>query len=308
MSRWFQVATILVLLLGKPPVLSADTHRLFLPLVISYKPPPPDYYIAFVSDMDGSQDIYSMRADGSNLRQVTNDDAYETFPAWSPDATRIVYTVYTEGSAEADLHIVDACGGVPEPLTDGDIVEGSSDWSPDGSTIAYSAYSAGAISIFLIGADGSNKRRLTPNSVNINSPRWSPDGQWIVARTSNDILAISADGQYVAVLASSRYSLTSPVWAQDWSRVAYVENDWTSHTNCIYTVDLDTLAQEPIHCEQDIIDTLDWSPDGTRILYSLHTLSERDLFLKDVEGPGLVQVNDAGFDADLGRFSPIKLP
>lgn len=274
---------------------------------MSYKPPPADYYIAFVSDRDGSRDIYTMRTDGSNLRRVTDDENYETYLAWSPDATKIVYTVSIPGKSGNDIYIVDANGGVPLPLTDKDMSEGSPDWSPDGSTIAYAAADAGAISIFLINADGSDRRRLTPDSFSVTRPRWSPDGQWLAAVWEKNILAFSADGEKVAFLASSSNILRSPAWAPDWSQVAYVANHWLSQNYCIETVYLDSLWQGNIYCQDDSIDALDWSPDGTRILYTRYT-DVSDLFIKEVGGQGLIQLTDAAHNGGLGRWSPIKLP
>ena len=49
--------------------------------------------IAYVSaEADGKGDIWTMEADGSSPRRLTvRDDAYDYFPSWSPDGTRIVF-------------------------------------------------------------------------------------------------------------------------------------------------------------------------------------------------------------------------
>lgn len=41
--------------------------------------------IAFVSDRDGSYQIYVMNADGSDVRQVTHGPGENTQPDWSPE-------------------------------------------------------------------------------------------------------------------------------------------------------------------------------------------------------------------------------
>ena len=43
---------------------------------------PSGKHIAFVSDRDGKDHIYTMRANGSELRQVTSGDTQEAFPTW----------------------------------------------------------------------------------------------------------------------------------------------------------------------------------------------------------------------------------
>lgn len=49
--------------------------------------------IAFVSTADGNPDIYTMRPDGTGVRQLTkNDFVFDEAPNWSPDGTHIVFT------------------------------------------------------------------------------------------------------------------------------------------------------------------------------------------------------------------------
>jgi hypothetical protein len=56
------------------------------------KPPAstPGHVIAFTSNRDGNQEIYTMNADGSNLQRLTKDDtnAFDRYPTWSPNGER----------------------------------------------------------------------------------------------------------------------------------------------------------------------------------------------------------------------------
>jgi CubicO group peptidase (beta-lactamase class C family) len=47
--------------------------------------------LAFLRDVDGAVDIYVMRADGTDVVQLTDDAAFDTFPIWSPDGTTILF-------------------------------------------------------------------------------------------------------------------------------------------------------------------------------------------------------------------------
>jgi Tol biopolymer transport system component len=55
-------------------------------------------------------------------------------------------------------------------------------WSPDGKRIAFASNRDGAYEIYVMNADGGNRRRLTrtPRRKSSDSPDWSPDGRRIV--------------------------------------------------------------------------------------------------------------------------------
>jgi Tol biopolymer transport system component len=48
--------------------------------------------IAFASNRDGNYEIYSMRSDGTDVKRLTQDPAYDIHPAWSPDGVKIAFT------------------------------------------------------------------------------------------------------------------------------------------------------------------------------------------------------------------------
>ena len=47
--------------------------------------------IAFVSDRDGSRQIFVVRPDGRALTQITRGGSYHVAPAWSPDSRQLAY-------------------------------------------------------------------------------------------------------------------------------------------------------------------------------------------------------------------------
>jgi Tol biopolymer transport system component len=53
------------------------------------------------------------------------------------------------------------------------------DWSPVSDEIVYQSPAGGSWDLYLINADGTNKRQLTTGSDLEGLPAWSPDGQWI---------------------------------------------------------------------------------------------------------------------------------
>jgi hypothetical protein len=72
------------------------------------------------------------------------------------------------------------------------------DWSPDGRRIVFESTLSGTYSIYSISDDGSDVRRLTPDSANNEQARWSPDGKRIVFSSDRaghlDLYLMNADG------------------------------------------------------------------------------------------------------------------
>jgi hypothetical protein len=73
--------------------------------------------IVFYSERDGDAEIYTMNPDGSNQRPLTDTDADDYSPSWSPDSRWIVFASGTM-SGGFDIFVVNVDGAGLHPLTD----------------------------------------------------------------------------------------------------------------------------------------------------------------------------------------------
>src|SRR5437868_1722235 len=64
--------------------------------------------IAFSSNADGNPEIYVMNADGSGIKQLTDNSAIDWNPSWSPDGKKIAFTSGRDG--DFDVYVMDADG------------------------------------------------------------------------------------------------------------------------------------------------------------------------------------------------------
>jgi TolB protein len=128
----------------------------------------------------GARDIYRAAADGSGIKNLTNDPADDFDPTWSPDGTRIAFV--SDRSGNPDIWIMRGHGTSPVQLTRNSAPDRDPTWSPNGKRLAFTssrvaedpfAYNA-STDIFVIDADGTNLRRLTWNPAIEADPDWQP--------------------------------------------------------------------------------------------------------------------------------------
>jgi len=148
---------------------------------------------------ESNQEIFAMRSDGSNLRNVTNDPLGPEYPddytpAWSPDGTKIAFTSDRSHPFFAGLFTMNPDGSQKQSVTTGPASE--PDWSPDGTRLAFDRFG----DIYVINPDGSGEQRLTSSTEDDQHPVWSPDGSKIAfhrlrpGTATYDIYVIDANG------------------------------------------------------------------------------------------------------------------
>jgi len=74
-----------------------------------------DERILYVVFAGGSSDIFVMNADGSGVTRLTTNPAYDNYPAWSPDGTRIVFQSQRDGNDQ--IYVMGADGSGATRLT-----------------------------------------------------------------------------------------------------------------------------------------------------------------------------------------------
>ena len=95
----------------------------------------------------------------------------------SPDGRTIAFTML------GDIYTMPISGGTHTRISEGLSWDIHPRFSPDGSRIAFTSDRGGADNIWLMNADGSDKRQLTKEKFRLmNQPTWSPDGEYIAAK------------------------------------------------------------------------------------------------------------------------------
>ena len=137
-----------------------------------------------------------MQADGTVQARVTQHEAVDFGPAWSPDSRRIVFQSDRDG--DMNIYVMDADGSNVTHLTEDPANDERATWSPDGRHILFASDREGNSEIYVMDADGGGVKNLTNHAANDVLPTWSPDGSQIAFSSDRDgnleIYVINSNG------------------------------------------------------------------------------------------------------------------
>jgi TolB protein len=174
-------------------------------------------------------------------------------------------------------------------------------FSPDGSEVVlvraigdYASAGPDATELWIVPTDGGERRLLLESDSVMRSPDWSPDGATI-AYVDNpnlgypELRSVAADGsgQPTTVLALDEVSVYEPAWSPDGGSIAYVTGEG----------DVGVVSRDGQHADTVVnvpwASSVDWSPDGTRLLVGTHSsMEDGTLVLVDVQRGTAREVSD----------------
>lgn len=213
-------------------------------------PPRPDYSRGYVWAIYPTFDIFAADADGSNPKQLTDTPGYDAETTITLDGKKLVFTSMRDG--DLDIYTMDADGKNVRRLTNELGYDGGPFWSYDGKQIAYRAHHPKTdeekadyttllkqnlirptvLEIFVMNADGSNKRQVTNNGKANFGPYFFPDGKRIIfssnlddARARNfDLYKINVDGTGLERITFNETFDGFPMFSPDGKKLVFASN------------------------------------------------------------------------------------
>ena len=179
--------------------------------------------------------VYDLAA--GTMRRLATGEGIVADPRWSPDGTRVAYTLTPTPKADdsglSDIWIAMADGGAPRRLVENAGPDRSPRWSPDGSRIAYLTAPSSDVrqtQLAVIAATGGAPRLVAPGFLyEANAPTWSPDGGTLYftagVRTSVQGFAVPAAGGTPVAMAAIHGVMSGGTLSRDGRTMAYTASD-----------------------------------------------------------------------------------
>jgi Tol biopolymer transport system component/energy-converting hydrogenase Eha subunit A len=266
-------------------------------------------------------DICTMAADGTNVKNISNNTAMDLHPTWSPDGKKIAFESTREWHNKSSIYVMDADGNNVICLTPEPKICRFPAWSPDGKRIAYCVMKMSAVgpsdnaadekeipdTIVIMNADGTAKTLLT----NGYSPSWFPDSQrlafiadimgtWEIS--SIDIYGSEMKKYDVLRKAMANYGSTLPATefpmlavSPDGKSIAVEYFDFVAGQK-IYILNLDTGKLTTLtgrlggssYCPT-------WSSDGKKIVFTQETINDTSMYIMNTDGSDMTRLVENGY-------------
>lgn len=232
---------------GGKKVLYASTH-----LGKKECPPNPDFSKGYVWAIYPEYDIFTATPDGKNIRPLTKTPGYDAEATVSPNGKKIIFT--SERDGDLDLYSMDANGKNVKRLTNELGYDGGAFYSPDSKQIVYRAsypttpedvkkykdllaqhlIVPTTFEIWVMNADGKNKRQVTKLSAASFAPFFTPDGKRIIFCTNFfatdprkrnfDLAMINVDGTGLERITFNETFDGFPMFSPDGKKLVFASN------------------------------------------------------------------------------------
>ena len=189
---------------------------------------PDNSLIAFSSKVNGNSEIFTIKPDGSGLKNLTNNPLKDSNPIFSPNGNEIIFVRDNYGPTQ--LYRMDLNGSNQRRVTGKDGYEMTPAFSPDGAFLAFAGDREGhGLDIFLLNMGNPNDEKvIASRRLHDIDPAFSPDGKKMAFIATSDgnqeIYVMNSDGSGVFRLTHTKADEMMPRFSKDGHSLFYAGN------------------------------------------------------------------------------------
>lgn len=216
-------------------------------------------------DYDATMDIYSAKADGTDIVNLTKSPGYDAEGSFSPDGKQIVFCslramtwadaprtpqeiarMKTDPAWFGDIYIMNADGSNVRRLTEAPGYDGGPFFSPDGKRIVWRHFDeSGMIAdVWTMATDGSDKRRITDFKCMSWAPYYHPSGKYLIFTANKlgfdnfELFLVDADGKHEPVRVTYTPGFDGlPVFSPDGKKLSWASGRTADGKSQIFLAD-----------------------------------------------------------------------
>lgn len=184
-------------------------------------------WVSALGQVNGKYDLFVMKTDGTDRKNLTNSAGDDVSQMWSPDGNRLVYMSMIDGHWQ--ICLINADGTGFKQLTKGDHSNMEPHFSPDGRKIVFVSDRNGGHGIYTIDLAGDKIQKISKDEVGqleINWLAWSPNGAKILctlgSENSEEIAFFDMKTGRMQKLTENNFRDTNPSWSPTGNQVVFV--------------------------------------------------------------------------------------
>ncbi|MGA2595419.1 MAG: translocation protein TolB [Bryobacteraceae bacterium] len=256
--------------------------------------------IYFVSERTGHKEIWSWDYDSGTQTQITHYNSITTFPAVSPDNTKVAFMTYAKGQPQIFVHSLESGRKLPF-YNQAASMNAPSDFTPDSQRVLfYSSAGGGEVQIFMSNVDGSNLQRISHCRCIDVEPKVNPKtgGQLVFVSDRGglpQIYRMNTDGSDIVRLTNGQGEATNPSWNPDGQHIAFAWTKGFEPGNYnIFTMDVATGDVIQLTHGEGRNENPSWAPDGIHLVYASKRGRVSQLWTMLADGSGKQQLTTVG--------------
>ncbi|MBZ0289313.1 MAG: hypothetical protein K8I30_16960, partial [Anaerolineae bacterium] len=218
----------------------------------------PNNFVVYESSRHGNWDLYLIDMATGQEYRLTDDEAEDINPFWSPDGSRIVFQsnrADENGQRRWQIYEINLMARTITRLSDGSSIDVEPQYAHDGTQIAYRTYTTedGTSTLAIMDVNSGESRQISDEKGDATNIVWSPSDRYIAYQSNLDgdldVYVYETGTGETRQLSDNEIADYAPTWLCDDERVMFT-SDVEGEPN-IFEAEVAPISDPGILVEED---------------------------------------------------------